>query len=723
MKVSNIAIRNFRRLEDVQFTLEDDHTVFVGPNNSGKTSAASVFRLFFRRGEFTINDFTVSCISEIDKFGRDQSVSVELLPAIELDLWLSIDPQIEFGRVFSLLPNVSANFDKVGIRLRFCVKDAEQLRTEYASVFPNTEGDSRKTLSHFLSMPSTLLRHFAIRYYALETDSEHSGTNATEIEPDEGKRTLHSLVRVDFIDAQRNIHDQEGGRQNRLSAAFAAFYKHNLAKPSESQEANKVINENNSRLTAHYKTHFEPLLKTISSLGVPSAHDRSLRLVSSMSAQEALQGSTELYYVDPTLQHELPEAYNGLGFKNLVYMAIQISHFHSQWLSTEKGRELCQVIFVEEPEVHLHAQVQQIFISNVWKILNEVANEAGEESATPQFAISTHSSHIVDTVEFNKIRYFCRCHLKSQDPSLVSSLVATKVLNLREFRPPAIAEPCLSKKEEASLSPEQKEIILAERVKKYQQMTLDFLKKYLKLTHCDLFFADAAILVEGTVEKLLMPQMIKNCAPGLQIRYLTVLEVGGAYAHLFSSLLTFLGFPYLVITDIDTVDAADARRACRADIKDAHSSNAALKAFLGKSTRDELVSLSHDGRILENGACFVTYQLPIIVKIDGNNIEMHGRTLEETFVYENLNLFQSNELFVGVDFSELTTVDEIRDCIYARIRDESFKKTEFALGVVSSASAWQTPAYIDAGLKWLENRLAPRTSPNVDAGISLEVGV
>ena len=35
--------------------------------------------------------------------------------------------------------------------------------------------------------------------------------------------------------------------------------------------------------------------------------------------------------------------------------------------------------------------------------------------------------------------------------------------------------------------------------------TRDFLLQYMKLTHCDLFFADAAVLVEGNVERLLLP--------------------------------------------------------------------------------------------------------------------------------------------------------------------------------------------------------------------------
>ena len=77
-------------------------------------------------------------------------------------------------------------------------------------------------------------------------------------------------------------------------------------------------------------------MEVIRGLGVPSVNDRQLRIISSLSSEMALQGNTSLLYIDPTLNHELPEAYNGLGFKNLIYMAIQISHFHLQWINTEE---------------------------------------------------------------------------------------------------------------------------------------------------------------------------------------------------------------------------------------------------------------------------------------------------------------------------------------------------------------------------------------------------
>lgn len=212
-------------------------------------------------------------------------------------------------------------------------------------------------------------------------------------------------------------------------------------------------------------------------------------------------------------------------------MAIQARHFHSQWVMTVENRPLCLMIFIEEPEVHLHAQVQQTFISNIWEVINQSAVAASEPDLVPQLVVTTHSSHIIEAVDFEKVRYFQRCHIESYT---VESDIrnATAVRSLRAFRTEA-------------------ETIEGKLVSPSE--SLAFLKRYLRLTHCDLFFADAAILVEGAVEKLLMPAMIESAAKRLRTTYLTVLEVGGAYAHRFEGLLSFLHIPYLVITDLDSV--------------------------------------------------------------------------------------------------------------------------------------------------------------------------
>ncbi|MBU2613908.1 ATP-binding protein, partial [Patescibacteria group bacterium] len=72
MKLTKIYIKNFRRLENVQIDLENEETVFVGPNNSGKTSATAIFRYLFKGADLRIHDFSVSKISQIDQYGNEE---------------------------------------------------------------------------------------------------------------------------------------------------------------------------------------------------------------------------------------------------------------------------------------------------------------------------------------------------------------------------------------------------------------------------------------------------------------------------------------------------------------------------------------------------------------------------------------------------------------------------------------------------------------------------
>jgi len=690
MKISKVCLRNYRRLEDVEIDFEPEETVFVGPNNSGKTSATTAFRLFLNNPDFKIHDFSVSKISIIDTFGfSDDEVDIVDFPSIEMDLWFSINPEVEFGSVFSLVSNVSALLDKVGIRIKYRVKDPTKLKTEYSSFYPpQDDGSRKKSLSHFLSLPGNLSRHFSLVYFTLEETADE--ILAHPMEPDEAKKTLGSLVRIDFVDAQRNIDDHEAARSNRLSTAFATFYKKNLQQAEVSEAANQVIDENNENLNKHYKEHFQGLMDVIGSLGVPSVNDRQLKLISSLTPEVALQGNTSLLYVDPDLNHDLPEAYNGLGFKNLIFMAIQVSHYHLQWINTEVKRPFCQIIFIEEPEAHLHSQVQQTFISNIWKIVRKAAEDSKEPGMVPQIGITTHSSHILDAVEFGKVRYFKRCVLAGENEKVVKTLNASKVLSLRGFKPSSTS---------------------ASGELENEVVTLNFLKKYMKLTHCDLFFSDAAVLVEGTVEKLLLPEMINKDAPELNRAYLTTLEVGGAYASRFVSLLKFLGIPYLVITDLDSVNPADNRKTCRADTNGAVTSNSSLKFFFNKPSVQELSLMTEEERLHSEGLCYVAFQQPTVVDDYEAGSTMLGRTFEETFIYHNIELFKDNRLPSVVQFDG--SHEDDYQAVYEAIRASTFKKTEFALDVASSYEPWATPSYISNGLKWLEAMTCANTPENV----------
>ncbi|MCE7557745.1 AAA family ATPase [Aliivibrio fischeri] len=334
MKLLSCAIRNFRRLECVSIDFEKDETILVGPNNAGKTSMASAFRCFSGSRVFSINDLSVSKVSVIDEYGRGNNE--QELPTLELDLWFSIDPEkISFGRAFTLLPELSEQLNKVGIRLKYQPRDPKTMREAFKKAYPAPDGEEQKTtLSQFLNIDSNFSRFYELTYYSLDNRQEEVIEN--QLDSVEGKALFRNLLRVDFLDAQRSVNDDESSRSSRLSTAFSAFYKSNLEQAKASESAYQVIDENNQKLTEHYEEHFSGLMKVIKGLGIPSVNDRDLKVISSLSPLEALQGNTDLVYIDSQRQHKLPEAYNGLGFKNLIYMAIQISHFHIQWRDTEQ---------------------------------------------------------------------------------------------------------------------------------------------------------------------------------------------------------------------------------------------------------------------------------------------------------------------------------------------------------------------------------------------------
>ena len=68
MKIKDIAIKNFRLLEDVRLNIEDDITLIVGKNNTGKTSLFEVVNMFFsEKNSFSFHDFSKLTYAQFEK--------------------------------------------------------------------------------------------------------------------------------------------------------------------------------------------------------------------------------------------------------------------------------------------------------------------------------------------------------------------------------------------------------------------------------------------------------------------------------------------------------------------------------------------------------------------------------------------------------------------------------------------------------------------------------
>ena len=744
MHLNAIRIQNFRRLRDVVIDLDDDISIFVGANNSGKTSVVQALQLFLSssREKFTLHDMSASIWSDIEAFANgDDGVA---LPEISIDLWFGVEAT-DLHRVIDLLPSLSWQGTHVGIRITFSPIDSGATRTRFREAratalaviarSPTIDSDeengvdegfelSPKSLTDFLT--TELKREYELRYYVLDKSKFNADFHETEtyqplqILPDKGptgksrsgKDIVNSLIRVDFLQAQRHLSDTSGGsRTEELSRHLSRFYKRNLEKRADDYEVMQALSESEKLMNGHLEEVFADTLDRLAKLGYPGLTNPSLKIMTDLNPTILMnsQDGAQVHYVlddDVTL----PDKYNGLGFKNLIYMVVEILDLHNQWMDIAENRPPLHFVFIEEPEAHLHTQLQQVFVNKIVDILTVDGEDA--HCYTSQLVLTTHSAHILYERGFRPIRYFRREHS--------GTLQSTSVLNLSEF------------------------------YDKSQNPTRDFLERYLKLTHCDLFFADATILVEGNVERLLMPCMIKSAAPRLKEAYLSVLEIGGAFGYRFQTLIEFLGITALIITDLDSVrgllpgqerqeevgeiddyedideednGAPKIGSTCRVETPDAVTSNQTLIQWLpGEKRIDNLLAASAQSRTQTRdvdtpATVRVCYQTQVTVTREEENLQLTGRTLEEAFAFENLVWSQdiaNKDLKIRVKSSDTPELELTTDRLHKRIHGKNFKKTDFALALLTkSPESWIVPSYIREGLEWLQTEVTPPLAPLV----------
>lgn len=128
--------------------MNSKETVFVGANNSGKTSAIEALMLFLKKSkhkDIRTTDFTLSNWKSINKIGDDWSTNVNgqhldlsqstwepYLPCI--DVWLSVHDR-EIHYVSHLIPTLSWDGGPLGVRLILQPTKLEELCKDYKTAY------------------------------------------------------------------------------------------------------------------------------------------------------------------------------------------------------------------------------------------------------------------------------------------------------------------------------------------------------------------------------------------------------------------------------------------------------------------------------------------------------------------------------------------------------------------------------------------------------------
>lgn len=143
MRIQSVHIRNFRKLKNCHIDFGERETVFVGANNSGKTSAISAIVWFLKNTEkFTLKEFTATNWALIDAIGENwlenDTVDEALLDSHKwddivpsMDVWIQVNDGEQY-RVNHLIPSLSTWDGKVvGVRGQYVPKDVTTLYTDY----------------------------------------------------------------------------------------------------------------------------------------------------------------------------------------------------------------------------------------------------------------------------------------------------------------------------------------------------------------------------------------------------------------------------------------------------------------------------------------------------------------------------------------------------------------------------------------------------------------
>ena len=717
MRITKIFIQNFRKLHRCVIDLGEQKTLFVGANNSGKTSAMDALKKFLKGESFKFNDFTISHRVRINAIGdawqKDDSQQPESIAKLlkvlpSLDIWLQVEEQ-DIRHVADIIPTLDWNGGLLGVRLLFQPKDIAAMYSEYREDYNEARKKEKakykvhlfpKDLCEFWDKKLKTL--FEIKTYLLNPNKDHN--QVTDLSMCCSKNNpLESIVQVDMIDAQRGFSDPDSRQEIEglsLSSQMRSYYSKYLDPEVETMDNDLAIldamTKAQSAIDDTLKTKFEEPLKELENLGYPGVTDPKITICSKISSMDAINHETAIQYSLDKSNRDLmlPEKYNGLGYQNLVSMVFKLMSFREGWLRDKKNDKIkpLHLVLVEEPEAHLHAQVQQVFVRKAYGVLRSHEILKNSTSFSTQLVVSTHSSYIAKEEDFSNLRYFKR--LPSTPECTISNSI---VVNLTDTFGTGDA-------------------------------TKKFATRYIKTTHCDLFFADALIMIEGTSEEILLPHFIKTEFQDLGSRYLSILNIGGRYSHKLRELINRLSIPTLIITDIDSQKKTGHHEKAEPERgKGLICGNTAIPKWLNKENDfDSILDLPSDDKILEitksedvtsDFKIRICYQTPIAVEINGRSQEVIPRTFEDAFVYTNIDTLkdvdQIDELIAEKLFNAIKKFDKEQQS-YDKLRNEIFKKLNdsgvkagFALDLLFSFDPkdFKVPQYIAEGLQWLHEEL------------------
>lgn len=416
MYLHQFKISNFRGCSNVTLNFNKGLNVLIGENNSGKTAIIDALRICLSYG----NQRRDIYVSQSD-FHVCKTAITDAYEDIEFHLNFEIERPEEAGLFNDLLVQLPDGKQRLELHFKYSF---EGNRVKYKVWGGANEGQS--------IAPEVLFLIYHVHLDALR-DAEHY------LRPIRGNRLgqLYSNILIDPDKKKDAEKKKELAKKVRASVDGDNEWIGHVAKGREK------INE-------HLKeTSFTHRQQNVDVLFLPFDFNRladNLKIQMPVYSDALLEG-------DNSKQKHFELHQNGLGYNNLIYTATVLGDLKQK---KDVQSESYAALLIEEPEAHLHPQLQNLF----FEYLNKLDQQQGF-----QIFITSHSPTITAKANLNTVIV-----LQNQNHHLTA-------LSLSQ----------------SGLTPENSK----------------YLHKFLDVTKSQLFFATGVILVEGISEALLMPVFSK----------------------------------------------------------------------------------------------------------------------------------------------------------------------------------------------------------------------
>ena len=697
-----------QKLNITEEYISKSSSLIVGKNNSGKSTIVKLLNTLQNsksgsRSIFKHTDFNLKILSDwyheniVNKSEEEiKNIDKSHFPKLELQLILGIDDgndlisSFEDILILSGIETVETHenqeISEVTIDVKYEVvdevaflEDLVKIKTSYFNDSQQYDELYKKELQYrqFLALFSS--NYFVLNFYPIGREEP-----AKEF-------SLSSLFKVDTIEANTVKNDKT------LSQAYNKIVS-TYIKNNDIEEINSLVGGINYLAKGMVDANIKDILQSAVS-SIESTKNLKMNLHPDVTLEKIFANSIIYEYQEGN--NNIPESQFGMGYTNLMVIIAKIVDYIELYSEKDINGSV-NILCIEEPESFMHPQMQELFIKNISKAIATLLGKK-QQLDTFQIIITTHSTHILNSKiqsgnTLNNISYLGQAGVNNIIKNISDDAIVSGV--------------------------------------DIDKKAYEYIKKYLRLEVSDIFFADAAILVEGVSEETYLRYEIDK-HPILKNHHIKVYRIDGAYAHQFVSLLDLLGIKTVIFTDMDLKRKEKDEDGEKIDIlsynindlniqyansTECLTTNGTLQYFIKKelndkkakydkinpkliemlADKDELViiceniSMYSQGKI--NGYYATSFEEAIVLTNAGNEDEnKYKKSLIKALQYVHPNMKY---------FGDIDETSEIADKSYMYQVKLSDGKSRFSTGIVylsvtDNDFSLKQPQYIESGLNSL----------------------